>query len=1596
MNFRQKAANSVQSPAEDYGTLEQQAEQAAHMAGKSVEAWLQDVINEQTSALNATLHHGGAAEHEADYEAKSAVLHELVDRVRYLEDSFEAKNQQQFTEAHTGPLSSALDNAAWNLNNNYDEDARKLIEGIRARSQGQNQLPPNPPQAAQAQPVAPQAQPVAPQAQPAAPQAMPYAQNAPASPQDASADRMMEMLGTLGYLEQQLKANLQQANAQPVVMMQAAPQPQVFAQPNVATFGAAAAPAPQAAPSPTDLPVNNEDTMRLSRLEEQLSRLEKHLTASPEVDVEEEFDDDEPVYKPKRNRRTKRSVKSNRTGDTPILASSSRKKGKKQGNQALRETMDAIVEQHTNPEIEGNNSATENDVASLNPVEAQVVKHNMDRRQTDRHFQTLMTKIEALNTGPTDLAMIESLKSELSALKGEVTAATAQTSFAGQNIQEEVKRLRTIIAAMPDQNLNPLIGNRLETLETDVSRIAEFLLKSPDLSAVPEDTTKLQSELNRLSDGLLAVIDRTESTASRSGDLIVSQLQENLSGLREDIVSNMQQLNIPSNVAGAVSSSFEERLNKLQTEIDGSLSALNGEVTGLGSGLKDQVSIISAQVHSATERLEALGKARNGDVEAVEKFAQMEGRLVKAAERLEAASLDAASGQGATPASLLQIPADLVTEQSLRSELGDFATSLGSTLESGQSSMVKRIDEALAKLNTFADTQGQMIEDAARRSAEKTIEHMGSMTLPTSGEANNTSAMQVDEALAKLDTFADTQGQMIEDAARRSAEKTIEHMGSITLSSSGEAINASAMQADLDEIRQMAGSLLTHNNNSFSSVHGLLDGVAGRLEKLEQQSGNAAQDDTAPSAALASELQNLRDYLSSMKTSADDLSAETRSSFHSVKDMLSRVSERLEALEASEPQAAPAPLLASSNDKAPATSDDGGEADLPNDSLSRAEEPSLNEETPTSPASSTSSSPTEEEVMARMRAHVKAREPDAPVLVPADDDMPIEPGSGRPDFGDDAELSIDDKPAFENKHEPIVSDEIVADYDDEHEDHNDFDMDVEDQTAKDNTGSKSDYIQAARLAAQAAAAEQALQLDDGPSNKKSSLSSIRERINMVARGGRKKVLADGVDADDADASAFELDKDTAIEPSLDEPDDGMKSEMPNDYNADLTGQFSDEKTKKSPLRKILMASVAVAIIAISGYLLKGPINALIGGSPTNTASQESKPNVANKPVAANKAVKQEIPKSAVEVKPNTPDVTQAPETIIDLNASSLPSSVTETETEAADGAQIVDPSTTQSIARQLDFNEASPQSAVIRDAMKLLPKDKVSDKLSEALLEGDPAALLEVGRRYGEGDIFERDRKKSAFWYEQAAAKGSAIAKFRLGTLYEDGVGVPKDPGKAKSWYIESADLGNARAMHNLAVLHAEGSLGKPDFKEAFKWFEKGANHGVKDSQFNVGILYVRGLGAEVSLVDAYKWFDVVAKIGDRDAAEKRDEIAKALTKEQLKDAKAKSAAYKAIPINVNANVISPSPDFWAKGSNLALGQVPNGLAKTPAKKQGSPQVKEAQLLLNRLGFNTGGVDGVAGKRTKDAIKAFEYEIGMPQTGRVSKHLIQLLKSQKI
>ena len=79
-------------------------------------------------------------------------------------------------------------------------------------------------------------------------------------------------------------------------------------------------------------------------------------------------------------------------------------------------------------------------------------------------------------------------------------------------------------------------------------------------------------------------------------------------------------------------------------------------------------------------------------------------------------------------------------------------------------------------------------------------------------------------------------------------------------------------------------------------------------------------------------------------------------------------------------------------------------------------------------------------------------------------------------------------------------------------------------------------------------------------------------------------------------------------------------------------------------------------------------------------------------------------------------------------------------------------------------------------------------------------------------------------------------------------------------------------------------------------------NCGIRDSQFNLAILYARGNGVKQDLEESYKWFAVAARDGDTDAAQKRDEVAKALNADQLKSAKAKFDAWKLTPLDAKAN----------------------------------------------------------------------------------------------
>lgn len=277
-----------------------------------------------------------------------------------------------------------------------------------------------------------------------------------------------------------------------------------------------------------------------------------------------------------------------------------------------------------------------------------------------------------------------------------------------------------------------------------------------------------------------------------------------------------------------------------------------------------------------------------------------------------------------------------------------------------------------------------------------------------------------------------------------------------------------------------------------------------------------------------------------------------------------------------------------------------------------------------------------------------------------------------------------------------------------------------------------------------------------------------------------------------------------------------------------------------------------------------------------------------------------------------------------------------------------------------------------------VPDDIKPASLSVAAKNGDPQALFEIGARYTEGRGVKADLANAAKWYQLAADRGFAPALYRLANLYEKGSGVERNLATAKRYYQMAADRGNASAMHNLAVLFASGADGKQDYAEAAKWFTGAAELGVTDSQFNLAILYARGNGVKQDLEASYKWFAIAAKDGDKDAAQKRDEVANSMRPEQLEKAKASAESWTAAPLDVDANSVNP-PDEWA------------GTALKTASVDMKKAVQNIQAILNRNGYDAGTPDGVMGKKTVLAIKAFQSAVGQEPTGVVTDQLVKEL-----
>ncbi|MCP5152891.1 MAG: SEL1-like repeat protein [Ectothiorhodospiraceae bacterium] len=263
---------------------------------------------------------------------------------------------------------------------------------------------------------------------------------------------------------------------------------------------------------------------------------------------------------------------------------------------------------------------------------------------------------------------------------------------------------------------------------------------------------------------------------------------------------------------------------------------------------------------------------------------------------------------------------------------------------------------------------------------------------------------------------------------------------------------------------------------------------------------------------------------------------------------------------------------------------------------------------------------------------------------------------------------------------------------------------------------------------------------------------------------------------------------------------------------------------------------------------------------------------------------------------------------------------------------------------------------------------------------GDVRAQLVLGALYGAGEGVALDEAEAVRWYRRAADGGSAEAQLEMGARHALGQGVARDAAEAARWYLRAADGGLADAQAEVAARYDRGDGLPVDPAQALRWYQAAAASGHPQAMANLGAKYADGDGVERDDVRALAWLDLAAGAGVTVAAENLVRLRARMAPTQLEAARALALELRG----------AASPDVEkARGAEPVERMVPvAGEALT------RNEVRELQRRLERLGFSPGPADGVAGRRTRAAIRAYETRVGRPRTGKPSRDLLEDLRAR--
>ncbi len=128
-------------------------------------------------------------------------------------------------------------------------------------------------------------------------------------------------------------------------------------------------------------------------------------------------------------------------------------------------------------------------------------------------------------------------------------------------------------------------------------------------------------------------------------------------------------------------------------------------------------------------------------------------------------------------------------------------------------------------------------------------------------------------------------------------------------------------------------------------------------------------------------------------------------------------------------------------------------------------------------------------------------------------------------------------------------------------------------------------------------------------------------------------------------------------------------------------------------------------------------------------------------------------------------------------------------------------------------------------------------------------------------------------------------AQADLANRYFIGDGVPLDIPKAATWYEKLANSGVTKAQLTLGLIYIKGDGVQQDNVQALHWLNMAAEQLSEVAQYLLGVAHAEGHGTKIDKVKAYMWYEVSAAMEYKDAIDARTELAKHLSKQEIRHA---------------------------------------------------------------------------------------------------------------